>query len=90
MVAVLPFVAPVTVAGALTVQLKVVPVIVADSKMLVGVFEQSVSTAGVADARGIGFTVMVNVTGLPVQPAGEVGVTVKVTVPLVVPELVIG
>lgn len=33
--------------------------------------------------------VMVKVSGLPIQPVGEVGVTVNVTVPLIVSELVI-
>lgn len=60
------------------VQLKVVPVTFPLRLMGVIAPEQTVCVAMDAVAVGVGFTVTLNVTGVPVQPFAE-GVTVKVT-----------
>lgn len=75
-VGVFPFDAPVTAAGALTVQLNVVPEMFDDSWMLVWVPVQIVSIAGVAVATGRGLMVIVKSSGVPLHPAGDVGVMV--------------
>ena len=59
---------PVTVAVLFLVHAKVVPVVALDNTIVViGRPEQTVCDDGVATATGVGFTVMVNVMGVPVQ-----------------------
>ena len=58
-----------------TVQAKVVPVTLLVRAMEDAVPEQIVCEAGVAVATGVGFTVMITVTGVPEQPV-VVGVIV--------------
>jgi hypothetical protein len=58
-----------------TVQSKVAPAGVEVREILVAVPEQIVCNAGVANADGIGFTVITTSIGVPGQPV-SVGVTV--------------
>lgn len=67
-----------------TVQEKVVPVTLPARATEVVAPEQIVCDAGVAVTFGVGFTVMVTVTGLPEQPPAD-GVIVYTTVPAVLP-----
>ena len=76
-------VAPVT-PDCVTVQLKVVPLTPPVSAMDVADPEQIVCAVGVAVTVGVGFTVMVTVTGVPEQPFAD-GVIVYTAVPAAVP-----
>lgn len=71
------------------VHVKVVPVILADREIEIADPEQMVDCKGVAEAAGVGFTVIVKVFEAPVQvtpPCTMVGVTVMVAESGVVPE----
>lgn len=70
---------PVTLAVLFLVQLYTVPATLpVRAIVVIGVPEQIVCDAGVATALGIGFTVMVAVTGVPLHPLAD-GVMVKTT-----------
>ena len=68
MVLPLPAEAPLASVCDVTVHENVVPVTVLDRAILVVAPEQIVGEEGVAIATGVGFTLMVTVVGLPLQP----------------------